>query len=198
MKKLSFLILIGIPCLCLSQITIHRPFSGEPLFCKDPACKRKIQVARQQRKNKKKHKRLAFSAPSLRTPRSGPQRDTLPPLSLVQIEADSVVAESDTVCILFGFNTYLLDSAANSTLATVLERLQDRSLTDIQLIGHTDSSGSLLYNINLSELRVKSVREYLIQNGIPAEIIRIEFMAYTKPLHTQDRHLHRRVEMVFK
>lgn len=41
----------------------------------------------------------------------------------------------------------------------------------VQIIGHTDSSGSRLANIGLSLARANTVRDYLIRRGIPAEAL---------------------------
>ena len=63
--------------------------------------------------------------------------------------------------------------------------------------GHTDSTGSMAYNMNLSDRRAKAVRAFLISKGVPAD--RLETRAYgpTKPVATnktaEGRTLNRRV-----
>jgi OOP family OmpA-OmpF porin len=50
--------------------------------------------------------------------------------------------------------------------------------------GHTDRIGSEAYNQALSERRVASVRNYLVQNGIPANEVRAVGYGETRPVTT--------------
>ena len=51
-------------------------------------------------------------------------------------------------------------------LADVISRHDDMI---VQVLGHTDSSGSAEYNLQLSELRAKVVADYLVDLGLPEE-----------------------------
>ncbi len=48
---------------------------------------------------------------------------------------------------------------------------QIKTITGVKVVGHTDSRGSIAYNQRLSERRAASVRNYLVQMGIPANMI---------------------------
>ncbi len=48
---------------------------------------------------------------------------------------------------------------------------QIKTITGVKVVGHTDSRGSVAYNQRLSERRAASVRNYLVQMGIPASMI---------------------------
>ncbi len=48
---------------------------------------------------------------------------------------------------------------------------QIKTITGVKVVGHTDSRGSTAYNQRLSERRAASVRNYLVQMGIPANMI---------------------------
>ncbi len=48
---------------------------------------------------------------------------------------------------------------------------QIKTITGVKVVGHTDSRGSTAYNQKLSERRAASVRNYLVQMGIPANMI---------------------------
>ncbi|MBI1226696.1 MAG: OmpA family protein [Bacteroidetes bacterium] len=63
--------------------------------------------------------------------------------------------------ILFGFDSYELSAAAKSNLNQLATILKDYPDTDIEIQGHTDSKGSDSYNLNLSNQRANSVRNYL-------------------------------------
>lgn len=52
----------------------------------------------------------------------------------------------------------------------------------ISVNGHTDDVGSDAYNQKLSERRAQSVRDYLVQAGLPAEILSVEGHGKSLPL----------------
>src|SRR5579859_7574983 len=66
--------------------------------------------------------------------------------------------------------------------------------------GHTDSVGSDEYNQNLSEQRASAVRDYFVQQGIPAASVEAHGFGKTEPIATNDtaegRAQNRRVELV--
>ena len=47
-------------------------------------------------------------------------------------------------------------------------------LRSISIVGHTDPIGSLEFNQRLSVARANSVRDYLVSQGVPANIIQTE------------------------
>ncbi len=65
--------------------------------------------------------------------------------------------------------------------------------------GHTDDIGTAEYNQKLSERRAKAVRDYLVEAGIPPELIEIRGFGKTQPLvkakTKQARARNRRVEI---
>jgi outer membrane protein OmpA-like peptidoglycan-associated protein len=66
--------------------------------------------------------------------------------------------------------------------------------------GHTDNVGSNEYNMNLSDNRANSVRDYLIQQGIIASSVRARGFGESRPVATNDtaagRQENRRVELI--
>lgn len=64
----------------------------------------------------------------------------------------------------------------------VLEELRARSVTDILLIGHTDTVGTLEANDQLSLQRAERMRGDLIQQGFPAERIHAAGRGEREPL----------------
>jgi OOP family OmpA-OmpF porin len=65
----------------------------------------------------------------------------------------------------FELNSSRLQESATAQLDQLAVALTSSSLSesDIQIVGHTDSSGSAEYNRTLSARRAESVREYLVQ-----------------------------------
>ncbi len=66
--------------------------------------------------------------------------------------------------------------------------------------GYTDSVGSDSYNQELSEKRGNSVRDYLVQQGMPASSVTAKGLGETLPVASNDtaqgRQQNRRVELV--
>lgn len=103
-----------------------------------------------------------------------------------------------TIYVYFGFNKHELTSASRATLDSLTDSLDiaDR----IELHGHCDAKGSDIYNIRLSEKRVKAVENYLLSNGWEKkDIIIIQAHGKRIPLNDnatdEDRRLNRRVEI---
>ncbi|MGE4585772.1 MAG: OmpA family protein [Mangrovibacterium sp.] len=84
-------------------------------------------------------------------------------------EAISVEFDSN---ILFALNSYSLTPAATANLDKLVTILNSYPDTDIEVQGHTDSSGSESYNQALSEKRAGSVASYLLQYGIAGSRIK--------------------------
>jgi OOP family OmpA-OmpF porin len=65
--------------------------------------------------------------------------------------------------------------------------------------GHTDSIGSVSYNLKLSERRANSVRDYLITQGVPADRLEAKGFGKSQPVASNDtpegRAMNRRVEL---
>lgn len=81
----------------------------------------------------------------------------------------------------------------------VLKKYED---TTIRVIGHTDSTGSLSYNNELSEKRAKSVADYLNTKGVVWERIRVNGAGPSQPIadngSAQGRERNRRVELTIE
>jgi outer membrane protein OmpA-like peptidoglycan-associated protein len=68
--------------------------------------------------------------------------------------------------VTFPVNSYTVQPQFQQTLATVAETLKEYEKTYIDVLGHTDSSGSDAYNQTLSENRAKAVANVLMGNGV--------------------------------
>ena len=81
---------------------------------------------------------------------------------------------------------------------SVVKLLKENPAIEIEMSAHTDAYGSDEYNFKLSDNRAKSVREYILSKGIPAERITSQGYGETKPVATNEtdegRQLNRRVE----
>src|SRR5690606_33976843 len=59
--------------------------------------------------------------------------------------------------VLFGFDSAAISGPAQNDLSAVARNLQQYPNSTIQVIGHTDSTGTAAYNVDLSQRRARSV-----------------------------------------
>ena len=78
--------------------------------------------------------------------------------------------------VYFGYDTADLSDSARQTLQKNLRWMKEHPNRDVVLEGHTDSRGSVGYNLSLGERRARSVKQYLIQLGIDGE--RLDVLSY--------------------
>lgn len=121
------------------------------------------------------------------------------PGAKVERVGEGISVEFDS-SVLFALNSYGLTPDATSNLNKLVTILNEYPDTNIEVQGHTDSSGSEQYNQTLSEKRAGSVSTYLLQKGIGSN--RITTMGYGELVPKYDnttevgRAQNRRVEFV--
>jgi outer membrane protein OmpA-like peptidoglycan-associated protein len=102
--------------------------------------------------------------------------------------------------VLFDTGSYTLRSAAREKLAKISGILLAYPGLKIQIEGHTDSVGSDEFNQRLSEQRAGMVRDYLIDQLVPASSVTAQGFGKMKPVASNDtpagRQQNRRVELV--
>jgi outer membrane protein OmpA-like peptidoglycan-associated protein len=102
--------------------------------------------------------------------------------------------------ITFAYNRYDIQPQFQSTLNEVASTLAQYQQTYIDVLGHTDSSGSYEYNQGLSERRAQSVASYLASRGVNRARMATRGFGETQllvsPEQTEaDRAANRRVEI---
>lgn len=101
--------------------------------------------------------------------------------------------------ILFGFDSYQLTAASKQNLRELADILQKYDDTDLEIDGHTDSSGSESYNQKLSERRAGAVADYLRSLGVSSNRFTVVGYGETSPVATNEtdagRAKNRRVEI---
>jgi outer membrane protein OmpA-like peptidoglycan-associated protein len=102
--------------------------------------------------------------------------------------------------VLFRSGSFELMPGARERLAKVSGIILAYPSLHLAVEGHTDSIGSDDYNQNLSEQRASAVRDYFVQQGIPAASVESRGFGKTEPIATNDtpegRQQNRRVELV--
>ena len=102
--------------------------------------------------------------------------------------------------VLFGYDQSVLSNSAQTSLDKLADILEKYPDTDIRIIGHTDSKGSIRYNQNLSVRRASAVATYLRSADVASSRISTIGMGEKDPVATNDndegRAMNRRVEFV--
>jgi outer membrane protein OmpA-like peptidoglycan-associated protein len=101
--------------------------------------------------------------------------------------------------ITFALNSADLNAQFYNALNGVTMVLKEYNKTVIEVAGHTDSSGSDQYNMQLSERRAQSVASYLSSQGVQSSRLITVGAGETRPVASNDteqgRSANRRVEM---
>jgi len=102
--------------------------------------------------------------------------------------------------VLFDFNKASLKPGARERLARVAGILLAYPDLHLQIEGHTDNIGSDSYNMQLSDRRAETVRDYLVNQGVPAANVASRGLGKSDPVASNDtaagRQMNRRVELV--
>jgi len=121
------------------------------------------------------------------------------PEAKVERVGEGIVVEFSNK-ILFGYDKSDLSTEAMGNLDKLVEVLGNYPDTDIEIQGHTDSSGSEEYNQGLSERRAGAVSSYLVEKGVLAERVRTVGFGETVPKYDNEteegRAQNRRVEFL--
>ncbi|SDK81379.1 Thrombospondin type 3 repeat-containing protein [Salinimicrobium catena] len=101
--------------------------------------------------------------------------------------------------ILFDLNKSSIRQESEETLQSIADIMKEYPQTIFHIEGHTDSTGSASYNEKLSRERAASVRQFLIEAGIPANRLTSEGYGETQPIASNNtakgRQENRRVEI---
>ncbi len=88
--------------------------------------------------------------------------------------------------IFFETDSYELTPTSYPELEKLLLFLEQNPGISIEISGHTDDTGTFEYNLQLSEKRAGSVRDFLTNKGISAERINYKGYADTRPVDTNE------------
>ena len=100
-------------------------------------------------------------------------------------------------CVFFNFNEYSINTFIEN-LNNLGQWLVLNTGAVIEIIGHTDDKGSIMYNNELSLRRANFVKKYLINRGVKANQIKIKGAGKSTPvaknIDEESRKFNRRVE----
>ena len=102
--------------------------------------------------------------------------------------------------VLFDTGKYEVRPATREALARLSGIVLAHPGLNLEVEGHTDSTGGDELNQTLSEQRAAAVRNYLVQQGLPAEAITAQGFGKSAPVADNDtaagRQKNRRVELI--
>jgi len=101
---------------------------------------------------------------------------------------------------LFDINSSDLKSNTKTNLQKLSGTLNKYDDTDVQVLGHTDNTGTDKYNEGLSKRRASSVKSYLVEQDVASGRLSTQGYGESDPIATNEtaegRQLNRRVEVV--
>ena len=104
--------------------------------------------------------------------------------------------------ILFDVDSAAIRPGLQSDLRALALNLQQSPDTTVNVIGHTDNTGSADYNQDLSTRRAQSVSGVLLREGVPSWRVRSFGRGESQPVATNltsdGRQLNRRVEVIIR
>lgn len=102
--------------------------------------------------------------------------------------------------ILFKFNSADMVNDYKTVLGGLIQELKRKPFKMLTIEGHTDSVGSVEYNVSLSQRRADAIRTYLITEGMPGDKIKTVGVGPSRPIadngNYQGRQANRRVEFL--
>ena len=119
----------------------------------------------------------------------------LDPIQVATVEENTVI---DLNNVFFDFDMSNLKPESFPELDRIVTLMTEKNGMQIEIAGHTDSTGPESYNLGLSERRAKAVMRYLSQKGINDLRIVVVFYGESKPVDSNSnangRRKNRRVE----
>ena len=82
----------------------------------------------------------------------------------------------------FGYSSEDLNDVAQSILDRVVIAMRRYPKPAAEIVGHTDSDGSTLFNQQLSVARAQTVSDYLVAGGIDADRLTVSGRGETEPV----------------
>lgn len=102
----------------------------------------------------------------------------------------------------FALNSAKLDASATSILTEAARIIKANSGKKVLVAGHTCSLGTDAYNLKLSDARAKSVKEFLVKQGVEPSRLDTFGFGESQPKYDnsteQGRSMNRRVELSFR
>ena len=92
-------------------------------------------------------------------------------------------SKNTEMIVTFGYDSAQLSQKARKTLQQIASALNTPRLSNTKIVvkGYTDATGPADYNLKLSELRARSVADFLLENGLVRERVNTIGIGEDKP-----------------
>lgn len=98
--------------------------------------------------------------------------------------------------ILFGFNSSALTTSSQNSLRELAQILKEDTMTDIDIVGHTDKVGTYEANLTVSKNRAYAVQNFLQDCGVPtSQLKNVKGVAYDEYDESKSAAENRRVDI---
>ncbi|MCG8393305.1 MAG: OmpA family protein [Pseudomonadales bacterium] len=118
-----------------------------------------------------------------------------------KVDGDGCLLKNQTITfnnIGFELDSAKITASSRPTLERMANSLKAQTDFNVEIAGHTDSTGSAAYNEQLSDKRAASVRQYLIDQGVAADRLTARGYGEVDPIASNEtasgRAMNRRVE----
>jgi outer membrane protein OmpA-like peptidoglycan-associated protein len=81
--------------------------------------------------------------------------------------------------VYFPFDQYILTPEAQQVVQQAADYAKSGNATRIVVVGHTDTSGGVKYNLRLSERRAKAVADAMVNLGVPQTVMNVDWKGKT-------------------
>ncbi|MCE9540666.1 MAG: OmpA family protein [Bacteroidetes bacterium] len=136
-----------------------------------------------------------FQSVSVIIPDSGGYEKNLGDVTLQKVEVGKKIVLNN---IFFDSNESTLRKESFSELERAVKLMNDMASLQIEISGHTDNIGSSKSNRQLSELRAKAVKDYLVSQGCDKDRLKYKGYGSGQPISTNNteigRQMNRRTE----
>jgi len=99
-------------------------------------------------------------------------------------EDGQLLVDEYSKMIFFAFDKAAFKPDVTSTLDKIVEVMNKFDGSIFEIAGYTDSIGSEAYNLDLSERRTKTVRDYFISKGISESRLESKYFGETQPIES--------------
>ncbi|MFI4936022.1 MAG: OmpA family protein, partial [Caulobacterales bacterium] len=89
--------------------------------------------------------------------------------------------ETKEFILYFPFDQYILTPDAQSVAQEAAQYAIAGHSSHVVVVGHTDTSGSVAYNMRLSERRAKAGADQLVADGVPQTTLDVSWKGKSEP-----------------
>jgi outer membrane protein OmpA-like peptidoglycan-associated protein len=117
------------------------------------------------------------------TPRGVPVDETGCPIAGITVMGDEWMVRGE---VLFALNKAKLTDQAKEVLGRAATFLKENPTFRVEIQGHTDSTGPLAWNMQLSKMRAESVKAFMVESGVAEERLTTKGFGPHEPIAPND------------